>query len=245
MKIPKIWFVICALFCVYSLSILISEKYDVTYLPESIESSVLQLGCRALKDFYPNETTMDFVRLKDELFQHFFNGSSKVKKHWSSKEMEPSDFRIWNNLACWIVDSYSFKFKMFALGYIYKHLGVQAEVYIFDEDTFDMVRIDFKEDYNQLVVLNRDRPYSGCRKNNPRFRCLNECFKERFRLSRYYYDSGETGLIHLNYLKANKSVEKQEARCFEKCKSDNCKITEFISDSNFERFEIHGFKADP
>lgn len=98
-----------------------------------------------------------------------------------------------------------------------------------DWKTFNFVRMNLASDViDQLAVFEREHPYSDCGKSNSRFRCLNECFKNKHRLSKYFYDSNETGRIHLD-LPKNLSIEESEKNCFGVCKRENCKLVKLIS----------------
>lgn len=89
---------------------------------------------------------------------------------------------------------------------------------------------------NQLIVLNKEKPFSNClnTKNNQIYLksiCLNNCFKSKFKLTKYYYNSNETGTVYLG-TGNNLSIAKNERKCFEKCKEDNCKLTYFVNNIN-------------
>ena len=250
MKIPKVWYTLCVLFCTYSLSILIGEQYRLTYLSESIENRTHLLGCRKLKDFYPNETTINLDRLRDHLYRHLLRQSSNAAQNRSKffhsigklvlNQTRPSDLRIWNNFVCCAVST---DFDSPRAIHLWALLRPDEPKFVFDANTFDFSATYLNEP-SQLVVLNRGWPYTNCYQRNSRFYCLNECFKRRFRLSRYYYDGGETGLIQLTYGR-NRSIEKSEAKCFKQCKRENCRITNFLSNSYSSKIKAEAFKAYP
>ena len=86
------------------------------------------------------------------------------------------------------------------------------ELFAFKESTFDWVKMRVYEKFDQLIVLNMGPPYSDCVANFSRFHCLNGCVKKKFRLSEYFYDGNETGLIQLN-TPGNRSIEENEKHC--------------------------------
>ena len=90
-------------------------------------------------------------------------------------------------------------------------------------------------------MLKKGPPYSDCSPSNARFHCLNDCFKRKARLSRYFYDSNETGLIQLNF--SDRSIE--ERNCFDECNREDCEITQLIPVENLEGSKTKTFEAKP
>lgn len=85
-------------------------------------------------------------------------------------------------------------------------------------DTGNFIKLnDLNEQVEQLIVLKKGTPYSDCDQSNSRFYCLNECFKRNFRLSRYFFDGNENGLIHLksdSINETNQTIKESERTCF-------------------------------
>lgn len=243
----KLWFSLCLLFCVYSLSNLLKERYDVTYFLKNETSRTQFACCRELKEFYSSKTVIDLTRLRYELYE-FLNRSEDDFSDHSFDDgkaivldlTKSGSFYIRNDLICWILKHHDY----YSVDDVLEFQGSEATLLVLDEDTLDFVLMDDPFDnYDKIVVLNRERPFSNCITNYSKFLCLNECFKGRFRLARYYYDGNETGLLYLNQ-PWNKTLEEHEEHCFGKCKRDSCKITNLVTNKKPQLdYRIHTFKA--
>ena len=99
---------------------------------------------------------------------------------------------------------------------------------------------------DQLTVLKETHRFSDCDQSNRRFFCLNDCFRKRARLARYFYHSNETGIIHLNYDERNKTIRENEKICFEECKRENCKMNQLIANNELkEDYKVETFEGRP
>lgn len=125
---------------------------------------------------------------------------------------------------------------------------LKATLFAFKRDTYDFAEVKYSAGqftkFNQLIVLNQPPPYSSCSPNFGRFDCMQECFKRGFRLSEYFYNGNETGLVHLNQTK-NESVRAHEASCFVQCQSLPCKLA-YLSENEIDQTETaKAFRAQP
>ena len=80
----KIWYFLCILFCAYSINILISERYEVTYvLDERTEiESIEYLICMNLNDEkspFSNQIELRPNEIKDHLLRFFEFSRPKTK----------------------------------------------------------------------------------------------------------------------------------------------------------------------
>ena len=117
------------------------------------------------------------------------------------------------------------------------------EFYIFKNDTYDLYRLEiYLSKVDQLVVKNKEYPYSNCIKKYSKFKCLNECFKKKHQLSKYFYSANENETILLNY-EYNQTIKDEEYKCFSKCKRDDCKLVLFVSPDSIEP-KLSVFEAD-
>ena len=99
----------------------------------------------------------------------------------------------------------------------------------FKRSTLDFVQMaSLLSSFSQLSVQKKGPPYSNCSETNGKFSCLNDCFRNNFRLARYFYEGNETGTIHLSHPSTNRTIERSERSCFEKCWRENCEIVQFI-----------------
>ena len=254
MKIPEIWYFVCWVFGVYSLDTLVEESHAVVYGKGNETEPVNYLACEELKELYPNQTEIDLMELADDLWRHFNRSirdyfrrehPTKIERIILFLNQKKSEgYLILNGRACLIgKDKEEFK-------YIFSFLPLRLEYFAIQRSTFDFVQMkNLNDQINQLVVLRKEPPYSDCDKRNSRFFCLNDCFKRRARLVRYFYEANKTGRIHLNYDERNGTIKENEKICFEKCKRENCEINQLISNYKsayvFVMKELKKFGAQP
>ena len=250
----KFWFFFCLAFAFHSLDTLVEESYEVIYEKSNQTEPVQFLVCEKLEDLFQNRTEIDLKKLRERLYEHL-NSSirrsypSSYFQDWSNKlqkleeqvlnQTKAGSYLLLNRRACYIAKS---KTECENIGGI---LSNQAEYLAFNRDTFDFTKLTlWSNSIEQLTVFRKSHPYSDCSKSNARFRCLNECFKRRLKLAKYFYDGNETGLIHLNYSDRNRTIEENEKNCFGECKKDNCKFVQLISTNRPEE-PTETFEAQP
>lgn len=233
MTILKFWYVFCTVYCVFSLINLANQRYEVNYLATTNlgvrKPSIL--ACKALSFFYLNETGYELNQLRADLYSHF-NTSKNYQSFKKDKNkdnffrfldrIKTGDYLIFNDQLC------TFTTDNAEREAIWNFLSKPA-FYEFENSTTDFFEISnyMYVEFDQLVTLKKGYPYSSCSERNNRFRCLNKCFKRGFRLSRYFYDRNETGLIRLS-TSPDQSVEEHEKNCFQECREENCKIIQFF-----------------
>ena len=239
----KIWYFLCIFICLYSVSILIDERYKVVYVLENRTELVDYIGCFDLKYIYPNKIDVDLSDFGEDLLNYLRNlgkyfDSSKLEKyilHLNST----TNYLIYKDHVCLL---YNASYFLDDLKNIFR-----LKIYALKNDTFDLIQLNahlFSSNIKQLVVLNTVYPYSNCRDEKySKFHCLNDCFKTGYRLSKYFYRPKETGRIQLNYT-TNRSIVAHESRCFEECKHENCKLVYFF-DSSFCKSKTTIFRSYP
>ena len=241
----KIWYVICVWLCYFSISNLVKENSEIIYKSISQTEPTNYLACFNLKaiDTLTNKTTVDLQQLDKIVssyvsiyFSNYFNKlDESLKKLYDMKKfkefvlnpIESKDYLILNHKFCFIRENKDglFYFKFFL---------PSTEFYLFKNDTYDLFELkSIYENINQLVVKNKENPYSNCTKNYSKFKCLNDCFKEKHQLSKYFYTANENETILLNY-EYNQTIKDEEYKCFSKCKRDDCKLVLFVSTDIFE-----------
>ena len=246
--ILKLWYLVCAIFCVFSLNTLVKERYEVAILvgdPSKVDPVII-LACQKLDSLKIEKTTILLEELRSDFF-HYFNRSkypslwgedSNIHKKKVLNRLETGQYYILNGLFCihskdeWEASSIC---------------PIQSKpVFLaFKKSTLDFAQKtnDLSDSFDLLSVQKKGPPYSNCSESNERFRCLNECFKEKFRLVRYFYEGNETGPIHLKP-ETNETLENEKS-CFEKCWRENCEILQFIPKSEVRSSRTSAFEARP
>ena len=244
-KYRYVWYVACVLFCIYCLYSLIVDSYEFVYEKGNETEPIERLICENLRDLYPNKMEIDLKGLRNDLYRHFNSSDTYVRTLFST-EFEKSVlnrtksgfYLIYNGRVCLIVNAGEL---------LITNLFLPDRVFFaIKRDTLDLVKLSKPSDLiDQVVVLKKGHPYSDCDKSNSRFHCLNHCFKRGLRLSKYFYESSETGLIYLN-LPKNRSIEESDKNCFKECKRENCKIVQlFLNDAFGRTQEVKIFEARP
>ena len=247
MKFQNVWFFLCLVFAFHSLNTLVDESYEVTYAKRNETKPVQYLACEELEVLYPNQTKIDLEQLRDDLYDHLNRSIDRLKGRIDPEKFEElvlnqiksSRYLVLNRRVCLIIND---PMEFWEVAWILENKFVYFAI---NSDTLDLVKMHGTHDsIGQLTVLKKGHPYSDCSEGNARFRCLNECFKSRFRLARYLYESSETGLIQLNYSERNRSIEESERNCFRKCKRENCKLVKLISvDEIRSKIKLETFEA--
>ena len=229
----KFWYVACTIFCIYHLKMLIHERYEVESRVENrSEPEPITLACKELSSFHLNETVYELSALRADLYD-FFNTSNDYhipregfdRDLFKSLILDPIEkgiYLIFNDQLCFTIKDNNLDRILSPKFFSFKNCT--AEFFKMQERS---------ERFDQLIVLRKGHPYSNCRKDNSRFRCINDCNKRGFRLARYFYESYETGPIHLNST-TNRSIEESEKNCRKECEMENCKMIQLVPISSFE-----------
>ena len=249
MKILGLWYFVCFIFAYHSLDTLVDESHEVAY-EQNNEAEPLQFYvCEWLTELlYPNQTMIALRKMRDKLIKSIGNLKKKdLEKHGLGKFKELALNRtrsgghlIYNSAFC-IIAYNETELREF---YKINRIVSKAQVLLFATvgETFDFVQMKSVNDkIHRLTVLKKPHPYSDCGKSNRRFYCLNDCFKSRFKLSRYFHGGDETGLVRLSN---NQSTKESEINCFRKCKTENCKMVQIISnEKNKDKLNVERFEA--
>lgn len=241
--IPKmIWYFGCILFCIHCLSLHLDERSAVTYSSVDQNESFNMLGCFPLSRLIGRrEKQIDLDRLNEKV-NFFFNKSRGfvwLRTH-RSDEMESEIFSqisrknylLLNERFCFVRED---RFSIVFEGNGLKSLGLTYVA--FKSDTWDSQELPGLQFFvgHMIVVIREEHQ---C--NYSKIRCLNNCFKERQKLSRYLYEGNESGWMLRQYDEHDRAMIEHEHGCFERCKRDSCKLVYFRSSQNFER--LNSFK---
>ena len=233
----KIWHVICIWLCYFSISNLVKENSEVIYKSSNQPEPTNYLACLNLKaiDTLTNKTTVDLQQLGkivisfvSSYLRNRFNKLQEWEKKYLKdfKELvlnpiESKNYLILNHKFCFIQENED---RLYYFGVLLQ----TPEIYLFKNDTYDLFKLkDFNDQVDQLVVKNKEYPYSNCTKNYSKFKCLNECFKKKHQLSKYFYSASENETIMLNY-EYGQTIRDNEYECLSECKRDNCKLVHFV-----------------
>ena len=242
----KFWYMACAIFCVFSLNTLVKERYEVAILvgDPSKTDPVIILACQKLDSLKIEKTTILLEELRGHLFNYFnksrypslYGEDSNQNKKKVLNRLETGQYLIFNGLLC-IYSKDEWEASSIC------PIQSKPVFFAFKKSTLDFAQKtnDPSDSFDQVIVQKKGSPYSNCSESNERFRCLNECFKEKFRLVRYFYEGNETGPIHLKP-ETNETLENEKS-CFEKCWRENCEIVQFIPKSEISKSKPSAFEA--
>ena len=230
--ILKFWFVACTIFCLYSLSTLVEERREVAIVAADRNKTdpIIILVCTALSHNKINRTEIRLEELREGLL-NYFNRSEYPSNHssvYSSTKklvlngLETGRYLIFKGMLCIILNDKR-------EGFFISYLILPGSVYFaFKNSTLDFAPMtSLSTAFDQLIVQKRGPPYSNCTEGSSRLRYLNDCFKKKFRLSRYLYEGNETGPIHLTPT-MNQTIEESEKSCLQKFWRENCEVVQFI-----------------
>ena len=229
----------CFVFAFYSLDTLVRESHEIVYEKGNETRPVQYLVCEKLSDFHLNKTKINLKKMRDDLYRHidslmnenvnWRNFHLKKIKELFLNRTRTGSYLILKEFFCFFANNRE------ELRKIYQFLFFGKVLFAIKRDTFDFVRMKDSEDkIDRLVVLRKGPPYSDCDRSNSRFFCLNDCFKRRARLARYYFEENEIGVINLNHNERNGTIKENEKICFEECNRENCKIVQLISKDLFK-----------
>lgn len=229
-----LWYGVCVLFCIHSLSILRKESYQVTYHSTSMTQGwgkqISYLGCLNLDALYSNETMKitpsqlgnDFAEYVDSIKSVY---GSKEYRGLVSKRIRSGDFLVLKNMVCLPENSNENLRKIFGFS-----TPVLRFAYV--KNPLNLLEIKSLKDYfSLLTVVKKEPPYSRCVPGFSKFTCLNECATRGQRLSRYYF-YGRNETDQTIYLEANSSTDAHESACAAKCAKTECETNFLIVKSN-------------
>lgn len=125
--------------------------------------------------------------------------------------------------------------------------------YVLLKSAFRLFRLRAGESFDLTLISNEENPNLDCSaEKSTKFRCLNECWKEKHKLSDYFYAGDETATVQLTGPVGNRSHEasgrpatEHEESCFKRCAKSDC-IQVNLKRKPFDNFiEITVVKARP
>lgn len=233
----NIWYLVCFSFFVHSFKSLIEESQEITYvLVANYKETNHFLECFNLKEkllIHRNKSGIELGQIRKSIEKYFRSIFTQIETNYNDRKNEQNEraVRSFNetylnpkNKGNHLIfrDSFCFIREIeYDLNEV-KRYTKNAKYFIFQSSSFNFFETDWLlHKFNQLSVINET--HSNCIENYDKFFCLNDCFKEKKRLSKYYYDANETGLIYLNYEDDYKSTTENEHNCSIKCQGNDCK----------------------
>lgn len=223
-----IWYFGCILFCIHCLSLHLSERSAMSYSSVDRNESFNILACLPLSNLV-GEKQIDLDQL-NETVNLFFSKSNRFAKlrKVRADEMESEIFSQIRHKNYLLLGGRFCLIRNGKLSILLEKNGFQRlglSYVAFKSDTLDFLKLpSFEFTVGHLIVVIRDE-HPFC--NYSKVRCLNDCFKRGQKLSRYYYEGNESGLVLLQYDEQNQAMIKHEHDCFEQCKRDSCKLVYF------------------
>lgn len=244
------------IFCLCCLKLLFDEKFDeeVSYkFREEIKDkkSLDYRFCLNLKEaykFYFNKTELNTQLIKDEistLFNKFESSQgfgrltelykdkfNNLFKNLFYKRIMSNEYFIYKNLICLASNENELKITSRMNYQLLSLSKISGFYFLFFNESLSLININSynqNSQIDQIVVLNEPFPYSNCQSNFSRLICLNECFKLKYKLSKYYYAAEENVTIELDYDRKNASIIEHEKSCVSHCKDESCKLSYFPS----------------
>ena len=253
----KAWYSLCIFFFLYSINTLIEDSYDVAYRNTTEGNKTEEYEYLVCFDFkkiiYPsiNKTKIDLNQLNQDVHNYFaeIKHSMKTRFFQDFNELILVPIRqreclVFRGMFCFPAENESILKRINSFKLLFRGISI---LIAYKNDTFDLVKTGLFNKFDQQIVLHKEYPYSNCIENYSRFHCLNLCFKEKNRLSKYLYRMDETdGIIRLDYDNNNTTLKDNENECFKKCKNDGCKFTYFTKNIDPKKNQkIIIFKAHP
>ena len=253
MKKLKLCYFACLVFAFFSLDKLAEESNEVIYEKSNQTEPVEYLACKRLEYFYHRKTEVDLNEFRDHLNEHLNRSEGNGWWQWIQptkvealelvrKGLESKSYLLLNGRVCFIAST-TYDANTIGSTILPDYL---PEYFAFKRDTLDFTKMSgWHNSIEQLTVLKKRPPYSDCSESNSRFRCLHECFKRRFNLSRYFYQGNESALVQLNYNRRNRTIEESQMSCFRSCKRENCKLIQLIAVDTSAHVKGETFEARP
>ena len=136
------------------------------------------------------------------------------------------DYYVYMDQFCAVID-YFFYFDTL------KKAFNRSTVYSVTKDRYDFFEIPPGHNSIQIHAYIKESklpPEQQCTEERTEFGCLNRCFREKSRLTKYLYGANETGSVFLQTdPQADPvSIREHEIDCFERCKENDCNLR-FVS----------------
>lgn len=233
---------------------LLSEQLE-QYQEELRKANFEVLFCQPLRQIFPNRSELLLDEISDDLLE-FFDKAFRNRLHPEINSSETVHQRIArkrNAFESVILEplkarSYYIVRNRFCLALQRFDLAKPILDELFNSPPYNLLS---KDSYNffsplkagkglelDLVFHHKDPNYNCSPSTSPRSHneCLNDCLKERDRLSGYLYKGSESGVVHLNSRNVT-GLKPHRRRCFERCEKHFCVGSAFI--------RLNGNDSDP
>lgn len=251
------------------------KELDRLYLDKS--GLYQHLFCLHLNEIFKNRKDFDLGKLSDELVRYFdaaylasaYHANLKANSVAATRskdafryyrlfqlfvlnQLKAKNYYVYQNQLCVILD-YPFIRKV--LGKVFKNLN--SRYLMLTKDFYSFVELANSESpaynlFDQVLVLNQDHPKLNCSDNYLKFQCLNDCFREKSRLARYFYNGNETGRVYLDHNlehvyddEPDKSVLEHEKNCFKRCENNGCNFVYTVRKDFSNEIRRTTYKAYP
>lgn len=249
----KLSLVFSVLFCFYSIKLLLEERFEpiYEYSYDNLTKDKFDFRfCLDLKEFdiYANKSEVYLPDLKANLIAYWNTPEfhSKFSDGWDSlawfftEQINSKDCFVYKNQICLPMVLNEVRNK----GFYEKILSVfdykTTHFYLYENETFSLINVkSIKHIYSSKIdrlVVRKSLPYKDCRStlNGQKYlsrSCLNNCFKDKLKLGKYYYDLNENTIIQLNYDENNDTIIESEQDCLvNQCTDKNCQLDRFLFD---------------
>lgn len=260
----KSWYCLCILFCVYCISLLLEERYEVSYRLEDQNktNAIYYVACfnlNVLKGF-ANKTKFDFNQLKVELLDYFdshlpnITGSDQLDREQADLfnrtflvKIQSRNYTIFNNQFCFAIENYA---SYLLLRHYDRPFGKDIVYLAAERISENFLLLKTKHAVGSLLlVINQPYPYSNCKEDYSKVYCLDNCYKRRLRLSSYFYRaaSGDTRPIYFDNGEKNQTVLEHERSCWEECHWEDCRVTylSMVNNREASQCKLIVFRAFP
>ena len=255
----KIWYLLCGFFfllCIINLNE--DSNYIVYKKVYQDEEPIYRLVCFDSKkkiNILYKKSTIDLNQLKEIVYNHSikYRNNYCSKSNWSTKskdvkefnelilnQIESKDYFILRGLLCFAFK----KLDILSLRKLHKNRFINSffeneKYFIFKESTLSIFKLDHYYAVDQLVVKN----YDNCTKDYSKLECLNKCYTKKNRLSKYFYNGNESGIVYLKY-KYNQTIKKYEDHCFKsECQKNDCKLINFEAAKDSSKDSLSVFES--
>ena len=185
------------------------------------------LFCWPLWQIYPdrnefalNELAADSIRHLNESFYRQFllrnettaQRSLKFFKLFVLDSIRSARYHVYQYQFCVEVDYYFYLNEL-------RSISPSSPVYSFTNQSFNIQKVLPGHNWFQIWNSLDQNMKGNCTERWTRFGCANSCFKEKSKLSKYFYNADEHGSVYLREdpLNSNASLRKHESTCLKRC----------------------------
>ena len=215
-----------------------------------------RLFCLPVQELFKNESELQIDgRLADQLasrlnrsFYDFLSSGATASGTVSS---QTADWLALLNLT--ILPSirsnkfYIFRDQICAIQepFITEQLGKafnRLQYYVLVEGFSELLRLNSADESAVIYAVLNDE--NTDRAVDHKVACLNECFRRKNRISKYFYDAASRGPVIIDYERGNRLIAAHERRCFKKC-PHRCKLIVYEQHGHDSRLEMTTFQTIP